>query len=92
MCSPVLALTENKSANLGTEDADYHIHWAYLSTAIKKWGIQELKRSGEMPNIKQEAETLRDRIHQEAMHGALRISALAGVLTQNSYLRLDPYV
>ncbi|KAH8089477.1 hypothetical protein HD553DRAFT_93191 [Filobasidium floriforme] len=75
-----------------TEDADYHIHWTCLAGAIKKCGIKELKRTGEAPLLRDEAEDIKARIEHEALHGALRISALAGVLTQNSYLRLDPNV
>jgi len=77
----------------GTEDADYHIHWTRLASAIQRCGIKELKRPGESSSlIREEAETVKSRIEREAMEGALRIAALAGVLTQNSYLRLDPSV
>lgn len=85
----------------GTSDADYHCLWIHLAVAVKKWNIRELKQihigerfasPAEEKAIREEAEALRKRIMQEALHGALRISALSGVLAQNSYLRLDPYV
>ena len=81
-------------------DANYHSIWIIIAQTIREYGILELRQieSGkfpyaspaEMDAIRASAEKLKDRIFQEALHGALRISALAGVLTANSYLRLDP--
>ncbi|TFK73576.1 hypothetical protein BDN72DRAFT_814134 [Pluteus cervinus] len=79
-------------------DATYHVMWIILFNAVDEFGVREhneANRSGSpismAPNHVQ-IENIKRKISDEALHGALRISGLAGVLTSNGYLRLDPAV
>jgi hypothetical protein len=56
--------------------------------AIGEFGLREEKEGGGGGRV--ELESLKKRIRDEAEHGAMRIVALAAVLTENGYLRLDP--
>jgi hypothetical protein len=80
-------------------DATFHIMWIILFNALDDHGIREslgsphssnaspgLAHSGSQQQIKE----LKAKVLEEALHGALRIAGLAGVLTKNGYLRLDP--
>ncbi|KAF9013458.1 hypothetical protein BDQ17DRAFT_604579 [Cyathus striatus] len=74
-------------------DATYHVMWIILFSALDEYGIKELNihhgiNSPEPEHIVQ----VKKRVVDEALHGALRIAGLAGVLTSNGYLRLDPAV
>ncbi|XP_006462704.1 hypothetical protein AGABI2DRAFT_193809 [Agaricus bisporus var. bisporus H97] len=71
-------------------DATYHVMWIILFSALDDFGIKELN-GGIPPNIT-EIESVKRKVADEALHGALRIAGLAGVLTSNGYLRLDPAV
>ncbi|THH27039.1 hypothetical protein EUX98_g7153 [Antrodiella citrinella] len=79
-------------------DATYHIMWIILFNALDDFGIREvndLVRTGSpghaLPNHAQ-IEATKKKFSEEALHGALRIAGLAGVLTTNGYLRLDSAV
>jgi hypothetical protein len=79
-------------------DATYHVMWIILFNALDDFGIREVveaTRLGSpasmMPNHLH-IESVKRKVADEALHGALRISGLAGVLTSNGYLRLDPAV
>ncbi|KAL4250756.1 Zn(2)-C6 fungal-type domain-containing protein [Abortiporus biennis] len=79
-------------------DATYHIMWIILFNALDDFGVREVNdivRTGSpgnaLPNHLQ-IENLKRKIAEEAMHGALRIAGLAGVLTSNGYLKLDSAV
>ncbi|KAF8650147.1 hypothetical protein AX16_005382 [Volvariella volvacea WC 439] len=79
-------------------DATYHVMWIILFNALDDFGVKEVNewaRLGNapaiMPNYEQIDMTKR-RVAEEALSGALRIAGLAGVLTSNGYLRLDPAV
>ncbi|TBU45011.1 hypothetical protein BD309DRAFT_861086 [Dichomitus squalens] len=76
-------------------DATYHIMWIILYNALEDFGIREVNdvtRTGTsetlLPQHAQIEETKR-KVASEALHGALRIAGLAGVLASNGYLRLD---
>ncbi|OCH88689.1 hypothetical protein OBBRIDRAFT_795009 [Obba rivulosa] len=76
-------------------DATYHIMWIILFNALDDFGVREindLARAGSpemlLPNHSQ-IESTKKQVMEEALHGALRIAGLAGVLTTNGYLRLD---
>ncbi|KAI0662247.1 hypothetical protein C8Q70DRAFT_1051719 [Cubamyces menziesii] len=76
-------------------DATYHIMWIILCNALDDFGIRELNdgtRAGTpeamLPQQPQIEEKKR-KVMSEALHGALRIAGLAGVLASNGYLRLD---
>jgi hypothetical protein len=56
--------------------------WVVLHHAIRDFGIKEEDRVI--------SRSLVDTIANEALHGALRIAALASILTASNYLRLDP--
>ncbi|KAA1469750.1 hypothetical protein DENSPDRAFT_641934 [Dentipellis sp. KUC8613] len=79
-------------------DATFHIMWIILFNALDDFGIRELNEAVHMgspgamlPNF-HHIEELKRKVLDEALHGALRIAGLAGVLTKNGYLRLDPAV
>ncbi|KZT42624.1 hypothetical protein SISSUDRAFT_1116876 [Sistotremastrum suecicum HHB10207 ss-3] len=81
-----------------SSDAQFHVLWVVLYNAIDEFGIREFNdatRSGQSPsrlvNYAQ-IEAVKNRVSDEALRGALRIAGLAGVLTSNGYLRLDPNV
>ncbi|KAL6308423.1 hypothetical protein BKA93DRAFT_815437 [Sparassis latifolia] len=79
-------------------DATYHIMWIILFNACDDFGIREvndLLRTGSPGNLLPNAaqiEATKKKVMEEALHGALRIAGLAGVLTSNGYLRLDSAV
>ncbi|KAI9061327.1 hypothetical protein FKP32DRAFT_1613112 [Trametes sanguinea] len=77
-------------------DATYHIMWIILFNAMDDFGIRELNdvtRAGtpEAMSPPQHAhiEEKKRKVANEALHGALRIAGLAGVLASNGYLKLD---
>jgi len=67
--------------------------WIILFSALDDFGIKELN-SGitHSDNTLAEIDAVKRKVGDEALHGALRIAGLAGVLTSNGYLRLDPAV
>ncbi|TCD60752.1 hypothetical protein EIP91_009605 [Steccherinum ochraceum] len=79
-------------------DATYHIMWIILFNALDDFGIREvndLVRTGSPGNTSPnhaQIEGIKKKFSEEALHGALRIAGLAGVLTTNGYLRLDSAV
>jgi hypothetical protein len=85
-----------------SSDATYHVMWIIISQAVEDFGIKEINevlRSGANPNDAavasselDEMEAVRNKVAEEALHTALRIAGLTGVLTSNGYLRLDPNV
>ncbi|KAH9851544.1 hypothetical protein C2E23DRAFT_829650 [Lenzites betulinus] len=75
-------------------DATYHIMWIILFNALDDFGIREVNvaRAGTPDaTVAQHAqiEEKKRKVMGEALHGALRIAGLAGVLATNGYLRLD---
>ena len=66
-------------------DATYHVMWIILFTALDDFGIKELN-SGITHHSLAEIDVVRRKVADEALHGALRIAGLAGVLTSNGYL------
>ncbi|KAF7314275.1 hypothetical protein MKEN_00900100 [Mycena kentingensis (nom. inval.)] len=79
-------------------DATYHVMWVVLFTALDDFGVKEVNevtRVGQPVGMIQnysQIELVMKKVADEALHGALRISGLAHVLTSNGYLRLDPAV
>jgi len=78
-------------------DGTYHIIWVILFNALDDFGIREINdvlRSGSPPDAlpNDQFEATKRKVAEEALHSALRIAALAGVLTTNGYLRLDSAV
>ncbi|KAG8961186.1 hypothetical protein FRC03_005692 [Tulasnella sp. 419] len=78
-----------------SSDAMYHTMWIIMAQAVEESGIKEhndIFRSGTDVNPTQvaEFEAVKNKLAEEALHGSLRIAGLAGVLTSNGYLRLDP--
>lgn len=61
-----------------------------VDQAIQEYGLEDEKndRSGG----KLELDSLKRRISEESEASALRVASLISVLTENGYLRLDPYV
>lgn len=66
--------------------------WIILFNALDDFGIREvndLVRTGSPGNTSPnhtQIETIKKKFSEEALHGALRIAGLAGVLTSNGYL------
>ncbi|KAG5351685.1 hypothetical protein C0989_005278 [Termitomyces sp. Mn162] len=72
-------------------DATYHVMWIILFNALDDFGVREINNRTVEPNNPR-IEEVKRKVLEEALHGALRISGLAQVLTTNGYLRLDPAV
>ncbi|KAL5482795.1 hypothetical protein ACEPAI_9390 [Sanghuangporus weigelae] len=78
-------------------DATYHVMWVIVFNAVDDFGIKEFNdavRMSSLPNMPPNPaiESVKQKILDEALHGALRIAGLTGVLTSNGYLKLDPAV
>nr|ODN87851.1 hypothetical protein L203_03053 [Cryptococcus depauperatus CBS 7841] len=74
-----------------TLDACYHALWLALDQAVYEFGVEEEKRGGELDGaiVKIEIDSIKKRIQEESRLSAMRIAALAAILTENGYLRLD---
>jgi len=70
-------------------DAQYHVTWVALFFAMDEFGIRD---DAFTPSSINQVETAKRKIMEEALQASLRIAALAGVLTSNGYLKLDPAV
>jgi hypothetical protein len=65
-------------------DATYHVLWVIVFNALDDFGVREENEApGPVDKAKQE-------LFDEALHGALRIAGLAGVLASNGYLVRSP--
>jgi hypothetical protein len=76
-------------------DAYYHCLWMIVHRAIKEFGLQDeldAAKDGRANITQMELDSIKMRIKDEAERGAARLAALVGTLTDNGYLRLDPYV
>jgi len=78
-------------------DATYHIMWIVMFNALDDFGIKEANTRGGSPQsgtsqVPGDIEMVKKKVLEEALHGALRIAGLTGVLASNGYLRLDPAV
>ncbi|KAH8108694.1 hypothetical protein DFH11DRAFT_1820183 [Phellopilus nigrolimitatus] len=78
-------------------DATYHVMWVIVFNAIDDFGIKEFNetvRMNAMSSVQSipTIETIKHKLLDEALHGALRVAGLTGVLTSNGYLKLDPAV
>lgn len=71
-------------------DAQYHVMWIFLFNALEEHGIQEHEPVS--PGERSRHESVRQKIFEEALQASLRVSALAGVLSANGYLKLDTAV
>ena len=60
--------------------------WIILFSALDDFGIKELNSGITHPDTLAEIDTVKRKVADEALHGALRIAGLAGVLTSNGYL------
>lgn len=60
--------------------------WIILFSALDDFGIKELNSGITHTHAVTEIEALKRKVADEALHGALRIAGLAGVLTSNGYL------
>ncbi|CAE6438942.1 unnamed protein product, partial [Rhizoctonia solani] len=75
-----------------SSDATFHVMYIILHQAVEDFGIRDLQRGSDPSGINADIESLQATLAGEAVHSALRIAALTGVLTTNGYLRLDPNV
>ncbi|KAH9841824.1 uncharacterized protein C8Q71DRAFT_854180 [Rhodofomes roseus] len=82
----------------GASDATYHIMWIVLFNAVDDFGIREindLERTGSPGHLHPKAmeiEGQKQKVLDTALASATRIAGLAGILTQNGYLKLDSAV
>jgi len=60
--------------------------WIILFSALDDFGIKELNSGITHPHTLAEIDAVKRKVADEALHGALRIAGLAGVLTSNGYL------
>ena len=61
--------------------------WIILFSALDDFGIRELNSgTTHSDNTLAEIDAVKRKVADEALHGALRIAGLAGVLTSNGYL------
>ncbi|KIJ53438.1 hypothetical protein M422DRAFT_154794 [Sphaerobolus stellatus SS14] len=79
------------------QDATYHSMWIILYQTLREVGIREaneLKQPGNAMGSHPLSEfaAIEDKVQKEALNAASRIAGLADLLTQSSYLRLDPNV
>ncbi|KAF8133637.1 hypothetical protein EV363DRAFT_1397058 [Boletus edulis] len=74
---------------IGASDAQYHVMWIALFNAMDEFGVRDDSLS---PSGMNQVETVKRKVFDEALNASLRVSALAGVLTSNGYLKLDPAV
>jgi hypothetical protein len=86
---------------IGSSDLTYHVLWVVLATTLDESGIYELRQiergdafgsTIELHQMRVEAEAMRQKISDEALHGALRISALVrfgGILRVLACARAD---
>lgn len=70
-------------------DAQYHVTWVALFFAMDEFGIRD---DAFTPSSINQVEIAKRKVMEEALQASLRIAALAGVLTSNGYLKLDPAV
>jgi hypothetical protein len=63
--------------------------WIGLFSAMDEFGVRDDSFS---PSGMNQVETVKRKVYDEALNASLRVSALAGVLTSNGYLKLDPAV
>lgn len=76
----------------GAGDATYHLMWIFLFNALDDigvWETNETTRTGNPPYSAPEfaeVEQIKKQVMEQAINGALRIAALAGVLTENFYM------
>jgi hypothetical protein len=71
-------------------DAQYHVMWIALFNAMDECGVRG--DDSLSPSGMNQVETVKRKVFEEALNASLRVSALAGVLTSNGYLKLDPAV
>lgn len=68
-------------------DATYHVMWIILFNAVDDFGIKELNNSVNNHSVNHaDIAATKRKVAEEAVNGALRIAALAGVLASNGYL------
>ncbi|PVG00244.1 hypothetical protein CPB86DRAFT_701823 [Serendipita vermifera] len=72
-----------------TCDAQYHVMWVILHSAVEEFGLREVKAGAVSMDLYRDLDR---QIFDEALLGALRIAGLTSVLTSNGYLRLDPNI
>ena len=61
--------------------------WIILFSALDDFGIKELNSGiSHTDSTLAEIDAVKRKVADEALHGALRIAGLAGVLTSNGYL------
>lgn len=69
----------------GASDATYHVMWVILFNAVDDFGIKEFNETGRMsasPNgpSTSSIESVKHKILDEALHGALRIAGLVCII------------
>jgi hypothetical protein len=87
-----------------TADILFHGMWLVAERAVRDFGIQEAEDAGAssgsgpaaIPAPRHmyafEVQQMKDRLGQEAMHSAMRITMLAALAAEQGLLRLDPLI
>jgi hypothetical protein len=74
-----------------TTDILFHGMWLVAERAVHDFGIQDTdERAGHMFAF--EVQQMKDRLAQEAVHSAMRITMLAALAIERGLLRLDPLI
>lgn len=60
--------------------------WIILFNAVDDFGVKELQTGTASLQDQAKIDGAKRKVADEALHGALRIAGLAGVLTSNGYL------
>ena len=60
--------------------------WIILFNALDDFGVREQNQMTATQSSQSDIEVAKRKVADEALHGALRIAGLAGVLTSNGYL------
>ena len=90
----VCSLSDMLTGCTGASDATYHIMWIVVFNALDDFGIRELNdvvRAGspdnEHPNYSN-IETIKKKVSDDAIHGALRIAGLVRIIAMLQTLLL----
>lgn len=80
----------NTTVRAASTDILYHALWLVAERAVRDFGIQERDDNAVTGMVGFEVTQMRERLKQEALHSAMRISMVAVLSTEQGHLRLDP--
>lgn len=74
-----------------TTDILFHGMWLVVERAVRDFGIQDVDDTARHM-FAFEVQQMKDRLSQEAVHSAMRITMLAALAAEQGLLRLDPLI